>query len=109
MLLKLSLIFMTSLSFSFAKPLAAEATAKPTLTWAFSSFNGIPASARKFLIQENSYFVRQLIAGLPEYNHKFLHGNVLRIEHELKAHNRTCYPASSTLEERKAYTYLTSE
>src|SRR5437868_11708024 len=100
----LSALIFFGINVLFFPPASAET---PTITWAFSATENLSEKFRSILINDKHPLFQILQNQLTEYRHDYFFGTVTRIENELKNKRRTCYPASTGLEQRVAYAYLT--
>lgn len=96
------------LLFSICAGLPGVASAeKPTITWGFSDARNLTGKAYARAITENHPLFHLLQKNLSDYNHEIFIGTVSRIENELKQRQLTCFPASTTIEGRVEFSYLT--
>ncbi|MBS1970374.1 MAG: hypothetical protein JSU04_08700 [Bdellovibrionales bacterium] len=100
------LLFLLTFSISAGLPRVVYAE-KPTITWGFSDSRNLTGKAYARAITENHPLFLLLQKKLSDYNHEIFLGTVSRIENELKQRQLTCFAASTTVEGRVGFAYLT--
>lgn len=102
--MRLLLLLIFSISTGLPRVVYAE---KPTITWGFSDTRNLTGKATARAVTENHPLFRLLQKYLSDYNHEIFVGTVNRIENELKQRQLTCFAASTTVEGRVGFAYLT--